>query len=124
MTAVPDLVRISKLATQFCFDPQYTQHVKYVSRSSTNQRSVRNEERWKRERKLGQGSSGIVWLERCIEGESKGEVRAVKRVLKLEASDYSRDLYAIALFSQAIVSLLLSLNHVSFYLSIPPFDLD
>ena len=115
VAAVQDFVRISKLDTQFNSDPEYTQHVKYVSRSSTKQRSVRNEEKWKRERKLGQGGSGIVWLERCIEGESKGELRAVKQVQKLEASNYYRALNAIALFSQTMVSLLVLLNHASLY---------
>ncbi|MCJ1423010.1 hypothetical protein MMC29_000891 [Sticta canariensis] len=61
--------------------------------------SVRNEEKWKREKGLGQGSSGIVWLERCFHGDSKGEVRAVKKVQKLEPSNYYRELEAIALFS-------------------------
>ena len=52
-------------------------------------------------------SFGIVWLERCIQGNSEGKVRAVKKVRKLESSDYYRELEAIALFSHSNVSLLL-----------------
>ena len=115
MTPVPDLVRISKLDTQFYLDLGHTQHVKYVSGNTTTQRRVRKEEKWKKERRLGRGSFGIVWLERCIEGDSKGEVRAVKKILKLESSDYYRELEAIALFSHAKVSLLLSFIHSSFF---------
>lgn len=118
MTAIPDLVWVSKLDAHFYSDPEYTLHVKHVSRSSTKQRSVRNEEKWKREKRLGRGGSGIVWLERCFHGDSKGEVRAVKRVQKLEPSNYYRELEAIALFSHTKVSLLLLLNHGSF-LSLP-----
>ena len=70
-----------------------------------------------RERMLGSGSFGIVWLERCIQGNSEGKVRAVKKFRKLESSDYYRELEAIALFSHSNVSLLL----LSFttYFSIP-----
>lgn len=112
MTPIPDLVQVSKLETQLHSDPEYTQHVHYVSGSTPRQRSVRKEERWKRERRLGRGSFGIVWLERCIQGDSEGKVRAVKEVQKFESSDYYRELEAIALFSHNKVSLLLlSIHH-------------
>ncbi|MCJ1268036.1 hypothetical protein MMC22_007922 [Lobaria immixta] len=62
-------------------------------------KKVRKEERWMREKELGRGSSGVVWLERCIQGDSEGKVRAVKKVEKLKSSDYYRELEAIALFS-------------------------
>ena len=113
MTPVPDLVQISKLDTQFHSDPQYTQHVKYVSESSTKQRRIRKEEKWKTEKEIGRGSSGIVWLERCIQGDNKGEVRVVKKVQKLESSDYYRELEAIALFSHTKVSLPLLFIYLS-----------
>ena len=105
MTPVPDLVQVSKLDTQFHSDPEYIQHVQYVSGSTPTQRRVRKEERWKRERALGSGGSGIVWLERCIQGDSEGKVRAVKKIQK--CSNYYRELEAIALFSHSKVSLLL-----------------
>lgn len=100
-------MRSSKLETQFLSDPEYTQHIEYVSRSSTKERSVRNEEKWKKEKELGQGGAGIVWLERCIQGDSEGKVRAVKKVQKSKASEYYRELEAITLFSLTKASLLL-----------------
>ena len=93
MNPVSDLVRISKLETQFLSDPQYIQHTVHISRT------VRKTEKWKRERVLGRGGSGIIWLDRCVQGDSKGEVRAVKKIQKLEDGNYSRELEAIALFS-------------------------
>ena len=104
MTPVPDLVQVSKLNTQFHSEPEYTQHVKYTSSSTTNQRKIRKEEKWKRERGLGRGSFGIVWLERCIHGDDNGKVRAVKQIQKLESGDYYRELEAIALFSHTKVN--------------------
>ena len=111
MTPVPDLVRISKLDTRFHSDPEYTLHVKYVSGSTANQRKVRKEEKWKRQRKLGQGGFGLVWLERCIQGDSEGEVRAVKEIPKRGSGDYYRELEAIALFSYTKVILILIFVH-------------
>ena len=108
-TLIPDLVQVSKLDTQFNLDPQYTQHVRYVSSSITKQRRIRKEEKWKRERRLGQGGFGVVWLEQCIQGDSKGEVRAVKKVPKLESVNCNRELEAIALFSHSKVSTTLQL---------------
>lgn len=104
---IPDLVRVSKLDTQFHSDPEYTEHIQYVSGTTLRQRRVRKEERWKRETQLGSGAFGIVWLERCIQGDSTGSLRAVKKVQKLESSDYHRELEAIALFSHSKVSILL-----------------
>lgn len=112
MTHVPDLVQVSKLDTDFYSDPEYTQHVRYVSGSNTKQRSIRKEEKWKRERKLGRGSFGVVWLERCIQGDDKGEVRAVKEIQKPESSDYYRELEAVALFSHTKVIQLLLVNYL------------
>lgn len=107
MTSVPDLVRISKLETQFRSNPKCTQHTKYESRISTNQRYVRKEEKWTKVKRLGRGNFGIVWLEQCIQGDNKGEKRAVKQVQKLDTSDYYRELEAMALFSHSRVGLLL-----------------
>lgn len=111
MSSIPDLVRISKLETQFHSDPEYVQHVKHISGTTPRQRRIRKEEKWTRVKELGRGSFGTVWLERCIQGDRKEEVRAVKKVQKLESSDYYRELEAIALFSHTKVSLLLVLVH-------------
>lgn len=105
MNRLPDLVRRSKLETQFYSDPEYTQHIENVPISSTKQRSVRKEEKWRKEKELGQGGFSIVWLERCIQGDSEGEVRAVKKVQKPKSSEYYSELEAIALFSHPKASL-------------------
>ena len=106
-TSIPDLVQLSKLDTQFSSEPEYTQHIQYVSGRTPRERRVRKEERWKREREIGRGSFGTVWLERCIYGDSKGKIRAVKKVQKSESSNYYRELEAIALFSHSRASPLL-----------------
>ena len=116
MTPVPDLVRITKLDTQFFPDQKCTQHVKYVTKSATERRKVGKEEKWTRGERLGRGSFGIVWLERCIQGDMKGEVRAVKKVQKLDSKDYYRELEAIALFSHTNVSQLLFFISLSSFL--------
>jgi calcium/calmodulin-dependent protein kinase I len=104
MATIPDLVRVSKLDTQFCSNPDYTQHTQYVSGSTFRQRKIPKEERWEKDKRLGRGSYGVVWLERCIYGDSEGKVRAVKKVRKVESSGYYRELEAIALFSHSKVS--------------------
>ena len=107
MSFVSDLVQVSKLETQFHSDPEYTQHVHNVSGSTPKQRRVRKEEKWRRERELGRGAFGVVGLQRCIQGDSEGKVRAVKKVPKRESSNYHRELEAIALFSHSKARLLL-----------------
>lgn len=104
MPPIPYLVQDAKLDTQFHSDPECTQHVKFVSDSALNQRRIRKEEKWSRERELGRGSYGIVWLQRCIQGDTKGEVRAVKKVQKFQSGDYYGELEAITLFSHAKAS--------------------
>jgi hypothetical protein len=99
MTHLPDLVRVSQLNTQFYPDPEHVQHVHYVSGDAPRQRKVRKEERWRRERWLGRGGYGTVESQLCIQGDSKGKLRAVKKIKKLPSSDYYRELEAIALFS-------------------------
>ena len=109
-TPIPDLVQLSKLDTQFHPTPEYTQHVKYVPGRTTTERGTHKKEKWKREKRLGRGGFGIVWLERCIQGDSKDELRAVKKVPKFEYSNCHRELEAIALFSHPKVSQALSIN--------------
>ncbi len=109
-TPIPDIVRVSKLVTEFLSDPECTQHVKHISDSTKKQRRVRKEERWKGEKQIGRGGFGSVWLERCIHGHNKGELRAVKKITKLEGCNYYRELEAIALFSHSQVRLLPALT--------------
>jgi hypothetical protein len=105
---IPDIVQDSKLETQFHSDPEHVQHIHYVSGSTPRQRKVRKEERWRRERWLGRGGYGTVESQLCIQGDSKGKLRAVKKMQKLASSDYYRELEAIALFSHNKVRELLS----------------
>lgn len=105
MPPIPDLVRDSKLETQFSSDPEYTQHIRYVSGSNLERRRVRKEERWKTEKRLGRGSFGDVRLQRCIYGDNQGDIRAVKEVQKLGGNSYYKELEAIAKFSHDKVCL-------------------
>ncbi|KAH7146670.1 kinase-like domain-containing protein [Dactylonectria estremocensis] len=95
---VPDLVHDSRLTT--CFLPNgATQHTVY--HQSRNRRPARVNETWYRQRELGNGSFGCVWLERCASGPAEGKLRAVKDIRKdpsLPVS-YSRELEAMAKFS-------------------------
>ncbi len=102
MTPIPDLVQVSKLDTQFYSDPDCTQHVRYVF-GHTSRKKIRQVEKWRREKKLGRGGGGVAWLERCIQGDSERNVRAVKKIRKIESSAYYRELNAIALFSHSKV---------------------
>jgi|ERR1700722_5857807 hypothetical protein len=101
MLHIPDLVRDSKLDTEF--DPEHTKHIYYESGLTPRQRTVRREERWKRKKYIGQGSYGSVWLEHCVMGQREVEFRAVKMIPKLQPTskpiDYNRELEAIAKFS-------------------------
>ena len=92
----PDLVSLSKLNAHFSSDPQYTQHVHHVSRPG--QRSIIQKEQWKRQRKLGSGSFGAVYLEQCTKGDKEGKVRAVKEIKKPQDCNYYRELEALAFF--------------------------
>ena len=103
MPPVSDLVKDSKLQTEFC--QGYTQHVHYISGDTPRQRKVRKEERWERGRSLGNGTFGTVWLEKLIteNSEEKSKYRAIKEMRKgpsrSKPTDYSRELEAIAKFS-------------------------
>lgn len=106
MSRIPDLVRDSKLETRF--HARYVSHRYLDSGISSHQRAVVREEYWKREKYIGGGSYGSVWLERCIKGEQGHTIRAVKEIPKSEQSqkpvNYNRELEAIAKFSHHKVS--------------------
>lgn len=104
MRPVPYPLQASKLDTRFLSDPKCTHHVKFVSDHALNQRRIRKEEKWCWERGLGRGTYGVVWLERCIQGDDKGSLRAVKEVQKPRSGEYYGELEAIALFSHAKAS--------------------
>jgi serine/threonine protein kinase len=96
-----DLVRDSRLNTEF-LDGQI-KHIYFTSSRSARQRRVKVEEIWSRQKELGNGTYGQVWLESCISGQRSGKVRAVKAIRKdktLSSNiDYKRELEATAKFS-------------------------
>lgn len=108
MASVPDLVKISKLETRFLSDPDCTQHrIEYIPKGAKERKKVCKEEKWKRKKRLGRGASGIGWLEQCIQGDSKNQLRAVKELSKQGSENYTRELEAIALFSHTQVIIIL-----------------
>ncbi|KAK2763175.1 hypothetical protein FQN54_009811 [Arachnomyces sp. PD_36] len=90
MTSVPNLVKDSQLPVRF--SDKYTHHDRH-----------RGEETWERQKLLGQGSFGSVWLQEC-RSEGTPRLRAVKLIPKVsqhfESIDYNHELLAIAKFSQ------------------------
>lgn len=106
MPIIPDIVRLSKLSdTSFSLSPEYTQHVQSISEPNSGRRLDRREERWSKNKRLGRGTYGDVWLQQCIYGHGKGKVRAVKEIPKEKACNYHSELEAIALFSHKMVSI-------------------
>lgn len=100
-----DLVRDTYRETEAV--PGFTKHVVWESNRSAGQRRVRREELWKRERKLGDGAFGLIWLESCTKGKDPGSLRAVKEIAKSPTStkiEYERELEALAKFSNKNVS--------------------
>jgi hypothetical protein len=99
---LPGLVRDTKL--EIIVSQTHTLQVEYVSNPATGERRTRVEERWETTQDLGRGAFGQVWLEKCTAGPSPGRVRAVKAIMKgpgvEQQTDYTRELEAIAKFSQ------------------------
>lgn len=108
MALIPDLVQVSKLETHFYVDPNCTQHVRYTF-GNTSRKKIREEEQWRREKDIGCGGGGVVWLERCLQSGKERNVRAVKKIRKVDSSTYYRELEAMALFSHSKVRSLLML---------------
>jgi hypothetical protein len=104
MASVPELVLQSKREAQVSPDGRQTQHTYYVSK--LGQRKVKEEERWKRYQTLGKGAFGLVFFEKCVQGNEQGKVRAVKEIQKSQNSNYYRELEAAVLFSYPKVSIL------------------
>ncbi|KAJ5746945.1 kinase-like protein [Penicillium nucicola] len=88
--------KYSKLPVRFT--REYTCH---ATRESIL--GIKFEEKWKKERSLGQGAYGVVWLQQCVTDSSPGRLRAVKEIVKASSSDtfnYTRELKALAKFSR------------------------
>jgi hypothetical protein len=112
MLPISDLVRDSKLDTQF--GDEFTKHVYF---ESGLERKTQREECWKRKKHIGRGAYGRVWLEQCVIGQREVEFRAVKEIPKLQQTskpiDYNRELEAIAKFSHRRVWSLVLISEFS-----------
>ncbi|KAL2829191.1 kinase-like domain-containing protein [Aspergillus cavernicola] len=103
MATIPELVSDSKLNVRFFSD--YVSHEVFDPILAPRGRVRRRmkEEKWRRDKCIGRGCYGTVWLERCL-GDSKTKVRAVKTVPRTSHSsdniDYTRELEAMVKFSQ------------------------
>ncbi|KAI9368687.1 kinase-like domain-containing protein [Aspergillus egyptiacus] len=98
MTTISELVNDAKLSVHFsshCFSHE-------VFDPGVG-RARHRLERWRRQRCLGRGAYGTVYLERCLD-EERPKLRAVKVVPKTSHSshaiDYTRELEAMVKFSQ------------------------
>ncbi|KAK1143695.1 hypothetical protein N8T08_006095 [Aspergillus melleus] len=101
---MPDLVRDSKLETHFLPDSSVeTVHTYHEPGYKSRRRLVSRSEHWRRYGKIGSGSYGSVWLEKCVKGARReNALRAIKQMEVRRQStrvDYNRELEAIAKFS-------------------------
>ena len=100
MPPILDLVADSRLEARFPNDGT-TVHT-FIELDKSHRR-IQREEYWKRERYVGRGGFGRVQLEKCIAGEKRNSLRAVKVIDKPSNSTKTTDLYreleAIAKFS-------------------------
>ncbi|KAJ6127856.1 hypothetical protein N7471_009073 [Penicillium samsonianum] len=100
MSRVPDWVLDSKLETHFLPGNKHETVHTYYEQESLSQRPIKKSEHWEREKKIGDGGFGEVWLERCTKGKNRGHVvRATKQMEVRRQIDYGRELEAIAKFS-------------------------
>ena len=99
MSRVSDLVQDAELQTRF--HPEYTVHI--YTETGPRERAILREEHWKRQKFVGGGAYGNVWLEQCVKGHREVELRAVKEVVKSPPDskqiNYNRELEAISKFS-------------------------
>lgn len=106
MTRIPDIVRDFKLETAFPARSDSrveTVHTYHESDLASVRRLVVRAEHWQRQREIGSGSYGRVWLEKCIKGSRAVEVRAVKQLPTHGYIDYHRELEAMTRFSHSKV---------------------
>ena len=103
MTRLPDLVRDSKLETQFL--PEFSVETVHIYHESKHRRRqlVSISEHWKRKKKIGGGGYATVWLEICPTVSRHGvRTRAVKQIEtsgRFARIDFTRELETIAKFS-------------------------
>ncbi|CAI7577864.1 unnamed protein product [Penicillium discolor] len=96
-----ELVRDMELPTKFY--PDSTHHYSYQPDYSSTGARYNRKEIWKKDKMLGRGAFGMVWLERCLSGNIV-KLRAVKIIAKdpnpLHQRYCDQELDAIAKFSQ------------------------
>jgi len=101
MTELAELIEDFRLETQFRDD--YVYHVYNECDPEAGQRVLKRREYWKRDKHLGSGGFGSVWLEVCVDGHQKGRKRAVKDIQCPRGRvNYTRELEAIARFSKGL----------------------
>ena len=94
-----DLVENSRLTTEF--RNKYIVHSYLEPDLDGRKKHVTREEYWEREKRIGRGSFGSVWLESCVKGRRSIRRRAVKQILLSSGvSTYLRELETIATFSK------------------------
>lgn len=104
MSRLPDLVRDSRLDTEF--RDGYTIHRFDESDDDENndEQSAHRTEYWKKEKLIGRGGTGKVTLQQCVQGgkdPNRRRERAVKTISRSDiGSDYEAELEAMAKFSQ------------------------
>ena len=77
----------------------YTEHHRLFSDSSRQIRNQLEIKRWKRERELGRGGFGTVYLEQETEGQLRA-VKIVQRRSEKKAVEYLREVLAMANLSR------------------------
>ena len=104
MQKIPDHNIASKLNVQLVAidDQLVARQTISVPRTQTS-RSYERKEDWKRGTLLAVGGGGEVYVEECVEGESKGNQRAVKAVKRYKHT-FEREIEAAMLFSHSKVS--------------------
>lgn len=105
---VSELVEDARLPTKF--DPEHSTTHTFLESSQIGGRRTRRREReevWRKQRHLGIGTFGTVWLEECM-SDSGSKLRAIREVRRITpdsmAIDYNRELEAIAKLSQQKVT--------------------
>ncbi|KAJ5513219.1 hypothetical protein N7463_002771 [Penicillium fimorum] len=101
MPVLPDWVLDYKLETHFIPGSRHeTVHTYYEQESLSQRRPIQKSVHWRREKKIGDGGFGEVWLERCTKGNGHGRgVRALKQIQVRQQINYNRELEAIVKFS-------------------------
>src|SRR4051794_26764603 len=103
MSELPSIVDGSQLQT--VFSRGFTIH--RYSTSRRNPKDKGRKEYWRTEKRLGGGSYGTVWLQKCVKGrlDANSELRAIKVIPtnKDRQTDWVRELETIMEFSHQTV---------------------